>query len=544
MVIIIYNSNKKICQKTHFFLPKKNLSKDPFFPTKKNLSKDPFFPTKKNLIFKHIYNNYFIMSNLGLGEIENTYDVIISFLNSKNLKKNLILTYKEKISLYEELKNHIRNLDIDVDSEIVCELFMNFFDIQYKFEKKSLDKIIVRDFENLKENKEYVYKINEIYNDSIKIPKKYQKIWNQFMKLYKTPQPEQRTPEWYVYRSERITASDAATAIGEHAKEKDPNKLIIKKCDPDFFPFEDNIFCHHGKKYERIATMIYEHIENVKITEFGCLPHPTIPFLGASPDGICSRSTLDHKFSPLVGRMLEIKCPYTRQIQIEGKVDDGICPHYYYLQVLLQMECCDLDECDFIQCRLTEYQNRFDFINDEQENTEHYRCEYNTKTTVKAKKINLDNRWLKGCIIQFLPKDKIGDPNAFYSAKYIYPPTLNFTPDEYDIWVNKTLSELNKNTEGQKLLKEYYFDKVLYWKLEKTCVLLIERDVKWFETNLPKFKNFWDKVLYYRQNPDKLEELKQKYKKKSNITINSDSKKMIDTKNLFLNDDDDLDFTN
>ena len=108
-----------------------------------------------------------------------------------------------------------------------------------------------------------------------------------------------------------ITASDIATALGENPYEP-PEGLIIKKCDPDF-PFLDNKFVHHGKKYEPTATMIYEHIYNVKVTEFGCLKHPKISFLGASPDGICSKSTLDNKFSPMLGRMLEIKCPLSRE---------------------------------------------------------------------------------------------------------------------------------------------------------------------------------------------------------------------------------------
>ena len=95
--------------------------------------------------------------------------------------------------------------------------------------------------------------------------------------------------------------------------------LIYPVPNPDF-PFLDNIHCHHGKKYEPIATMIYEHIYNNKVTEFGCLPSSKYPILAASPDGICSKSTLDGKFSDRLGTMLEIKCPVTRYIYTKGKI--------------------------------------------------------------------------------------------------------------------------------------------------------------------------------------------------------------------------------
>ena len=477
------------------------------------------------------------MPSLGLGEIEKVHSLLIEFLKKENVPASL--TFEEKFKLYQKFKLSLQNQDDNYDIEVIIYLFDKLFDQNYKFNKKPLDKITVRHFE-----KQTKYKsIDELNNSAIKVPKKYQKKWDQFIKLYNTPQPAQRTPEWYKYREERITASDAATAIGEHAKEKDPNKLIIKKCDSDFFPFEDNIFCHHGKKYEPIATMIYEHIENVKITEFGCLPHPTISYLGASPDGICSKSTLDHKFSPLLGRMLEIKCPYSRAIKMEGKVDDGICPHYYYLQVLLQIECCDLDECDFIQCRLTEYDDRIDYLNDPCENTEHYRGEYVKEDKVVAKPITMNKNWLKGCILQFIPKNKLNDNNRIFSAEYIYPPSLDLSTEEYDKWTNETICNLHYDHPN--LMERCVFDKVLYWRLEKTHVVLIKRDEKWFTDTLPKFKDFWDKVLYYRGNPSKIDELKQKYKKfKYDTTLNISTSKVMASKKLFLNEDEnpDIDF--
>ena len=66
----------------------------------------------------------------------------------------------------------------------------------------------------------------------------------------------------------------------------------------------------------------------------------------------------------MTGRMLEIKCPYSRKIKTKGKIDNGICPHYYWTQVQQQLECADLESCDFWQCKLFEYNNRMEWLND------------------------------------------------------------------------------------------------------------------------------------------------------------------------------------
>ena len=57
------------------------------------------------------------------------------------------------------------------------------------------------------------------------------------------------------------------------------------------------------------------------------------------------------------------------------------------------------------------------------------------------------------------------------------------------------------------LVENYYFDKVLYWKLESSHNFKIKRDKEWFNINLPKFKDFWNRVELYRNNEDE----KQKY---------------------------------
>ena len=163
------------------------------------------------------------------------------------------------------------------------------------------------------------------------------------------PQPVQRTPEWYKFRWNLITASNAWKAF---ESQNTINQLIYEKCQPlKDFTLEDeevkmvntNTTLHWGQKYEPLSVMLYEHIYNSKVEDFGCIQHPVYKFIGASPDGIIIESNTGR-----YGRMLEIKNIVNREIT-------GIPKKEYWIQMQLQMEVCDLDECDFLETKFVEY---------------------------------------------------------------------------------------------------------------------------------------------------------------------------------------------
>lgn len=381
-------------------------------------------------------------------------------------------------------------------------------------------------------------------SNNIKIPNKFKNIDIIFNKLKNLPQPEQRTKEWYDYRYNRITASDTATAIDENPYEPF-EKFIQKKCDPNY-PFKDNNAVAHGKKYEDIATLIYQHIYNVKVHLFGALPSEKYDFLGASPDGICSKYTLDDKFSEKYGTMVEIKCPVTRDITKEGKIVGDICPFYYFCQVQQQLICCELDVCDFWQCKIIEYKNREEYLNDECNDTIHTVNDNienpndNFTKKLKLNKIEIDNKIKKGIIIQYFPKIfNPEDDNDLieWKSKYIYPPKLNMNNEEYNIWIFNTLN--NCNTLYPDIYKDYYFNKIIYWKLKESHNVSILKDNEFFNSILPILKNTWEQVLYYRTHLDeinkiiKIIEKRSKYIKiNTNYTIKNDY--IIKNKILFL----------
>ena len=76
-----------------------------------------------------------------------------------------------------------------------------------------------------------------------------------------------------------------------------------------------------------------------------------------------------------------------------GALNGDICPHYYWCQVQTQLYVTGLDECDFLQCKIEEYDDWEDFVMDSQVNIPGL-----------SRKTNLE----KGCIIQLLPKKMLG----------------------------------------------------------------------------------------------------------------------------------------
>ena len=193
--------------------------------------------------------------------------------------------------------------------------------------------------------------------------------------LKKIKLPVQRSPEWFAMRMERITASAAADLVpvskeiceeyvklfNVEVKEKKihykdftysnirtcgygtSNQFILGKIEPRVFKTNDTM--QWGVAYEEPATRIWES-KNERIIEFGLLPHPTIDWIGASPDGITES-----------GRMLEIKCPPIRKI-------NGICPIYYYIQMQIQLEVTGLSKCDYEEVLFTEYSDEKEFLED------------------------------------------------------------------------------------------------------------------------------------------------------------------------------------
>jgi len=414
---------------------------------------------------------------------------------------------------------------IDIDEFESMQEMIDYIEETYKVFDRVIPKDIISDILVNKSNIKYI--INEIDDSNL-----YESILDSKIDYLKNvPQPEQRTKAWIDMRNNMITASSAATALSENPYEKVEGFIMEKVFGREFM---DNEFVHHGKKYESVATMLYEHLKNQKVDEYGLIQHPKYTFLGASPDGICTKYTLDGEINlKNYGRMVEIKCPFVRKIKMSGLIDDNICPHYYWIQIQLQLECCDLEYCDFWQCEIKEYNTIEEWMKPVNSN---HRMEQDIISPI-------EDEWTFGIILQYRMDNYIkrnDTDKEVFCSKYIYGE--NHLGD-YQTKILKA-NKLKETTE----IPGYTFDKMLYWRIINTHCCEIKRDRKWFKDKFPIFKSVWERIDYLRKDKDaakifrdailaKKEENKEKYANRKNkvileTTIND---KIIDSDNSLKN---------
>lgn len=146
---------------------------------------------------------------------------------------------------------------------------------------------------------------------------------------------EQRSAQWYERRHTLLTASEVASVLGLNHYEAPSDVLKRKRNLP--VHSSGNSHTKWGEKYEPVAKEIFTQLTSESIQDVGLVLHKTIPWLAASPDALV-----------LSGKLLEIKCPTTRKIRTND------IPIHYWIQMQIQMEVCDVDQCYFLQCEFAE----------------------------------------------------------------------------------------------------------------------------------------------------------------------------------------------
>ena len=378
-----------------------------------------------------------------------------------------------------EIVNEINALidAVEIDEFESMQEMIDYVNESYKAHERVIPLDIITDIIVNKCKTKYIV-------DDINTSDLYEKILDVKIDYIKNvPQPEQRTKAWFDMRNNMITASSGATALSENPYEKVEGFIMEKVFGREFM---DNEFVHHGKKYESIATMLYEHLKNQKVDEYGLIQHPKISFLGASPDGICSKHTLDGDINlKNYGRMVEIKCPFKRKINMFGEIDDHICPHYYWIQIQLQLECCDLEYCDFWQCDIQEYTTIEEWMKPVVTN---HRIEQNELSGIQ-------DEWSYGFVLQYKMnnyKKRNDTDKEVFCSKYIYAPNHLGSYQDKILLANKMKEEND--------IPGFSFDRVLYWRIVNSHCCEIRRDRKWFQDKYPIFKEVWERIVYLRKD--------------------------------------------
>jgi putative phage-type endonuclease len=285
---------------------------------------------------------------------------------------------------------------------------------------------------------------------------KNKQILDKIEHIKQKPQPAQRSDEWYTFRHNLITASNAYKAFESQST---INQLIYEKCQPLKTREDDknantmvniNTPFHWGQKYEPLSVMLYEYLYNTKVADFGCIKHDKYYFLGASPDGI----NIDVG-SERFGRMLEIKNIVNREI-------NGVPKKEYWIQMQLQMEVCNLDECDFLETKFIEYENACEFFKEIGQQDNYI--------------IDVDK---KGVIIYF---HNISESKPYY----VYKPLNIVKMNDVLQWEEEVIELYQSPQHNMTYIKS------IYWKLEKLSCVLVLRNKTWFEHNIQALENVWN----------------------------------------------------
>ena len=253
-------------------------------------------------------------------------------------------------------------------------------------------------------------------------------------------QNDQRTEGWHTKRGQMLTASEIYKALPTSSPAQ-RHELIMSKLTPK--PISNGPGARAliwGTRFEPIAKDIYSEVHNLKIADTTCIPHPTVTFLGASPDGILiTEDTNDVRY----GKLVEFKCPISREFTNESPIPDS-----YYHQMQLQMECTGLNECDYVEMQFKEL-----FYSEWMDTPAEYKSffavsEENNEVIYKHFKDTRDPRVWREEVL----KDKIGEFN------------------------------------------------IVYWILNKQRTALVKKQEDWLTKNLPSFTSIWEEIISHRTN--------------------------------------------
>lgn len=260
--------------------------------------------------------------------------------------------------------------------------------------------------------------------------------------LINRKQIEQRTPEWYAQMSSILSASELGSLF---ASVRTRAQLVVSKTQPRAqrnqplaTPSDSMTAFDWGIRFEPVVKQIYQHKYDATIKELGRLIHPTYTKCSASPDGLI----YDCPNSERVGRLVEIKCPVTRQI-------DGTIPKDYYAQIQMQLHVTGLNECEYVEAAFSSKYNNI------------------------PEKIgpNLYNGYV--AVIRY---PEISDATQNQEFYYIYSPV-----NTADDWT----PEIRENEE---------IVEIIPWRLNHWHEQIVSRSEEWWSSIKPMIDLFWDDV--------------------------------------------------
>lgn len=158
---------------------------------------------------------------------------------------------------------------------------------------------------------------------------------------------EQRSQEWFDARKGRITGSMVGAILGLdiNTSRDEAMRRMVRAYQGLPSEFTGNIATQWGTNHETEAREDFEYDQEMTVEPATFVVHPTLPWLGASPDGYLSFDAL-----------IEIKCPFGLRDKLKPVPFKTIeqQPHYY-AQMQIQMLVTGRELCYFWQWTPNDY---------------------------------------------------------------------------------------------------------------------------------------------------------------------------------------------
>jgi hypothetical protein len=330
----------------------------------------------------------------------------------------------------------------------------NLFNLLYSDTLLSLQGVLDQaEFESLPKKKayrvcEFVHNVFEQFLEHAVNPewrkKSIEEKKTQIEALCSRPQVAQRTDEWYKQTANVLTASEFSNLFGSARQRANLISSKVNYVPKDYlpqlaFPSSEINALTWGIRFEPVVKQMMETKWSAKIHDLGRLVHQTDSHLAASPDGLIVETP--HK--DRLGRLVEIKCPYSRKV-------GGDIPFEYWVQMQIQMEVADVDECEYMEVEIT-----------------------STRPT-QANPVDLSGCQYKGTIL-------LWQGETGYDYEYTeYPCRESPTREGYDLV------------------------EIIPWGIQKYHHKTVQRDRMWFQSTEPWRASFWEDVERSRTGKDLL----------------------------------------
>jgi len=286
--------------------------------------------------------------------------------------------------------------------------------------------------------------------------------------IQQAPQIPQRSEEWFKHFGKVLTASEFSALFTNTKRRRD---LVLSKVHP---ATESSTFQHAcptegmtalgwGIRFEPVVKQLIEHRDKCKLFEPGRLYHRTNTHLAASPDGLIAEASNPEQ----LGRLVEIKCPYSRTI-------GGEIPSDYWVQMQIQMEVADIDECEYIEVELL------------------------SRKSNQPQPIDLSGTTYQGIVYLLKKQVEEGKPFDF---RYVY--------GEIDSLDSQEQPEF---PDGYECIER------IPWGLKRWHRKVVSRDRIWYESTKSWQESFWNDVESVKQGQD----IQQPLSKKQDICLISD----------------------